>query len=78
MPVAVLLALLASWLAGWLLAKVPGLDPAHANEVAKALVDQMWSLIVMAFTAGWLLVRRPGDTPKPPKTEITIPPRRDP
>lgn len=73
---AVFLALAVSWLAGWLIAKVPGLDPAQANEVARALVGQAWSLIAMAFTAGWLLLRRPGDIPKdhvPPRFE---PPKR--
>jgi hypothetical protein len=55
------LAMLVVWLSGWLVQKVPALDPATSHQVAQALVDNAWSLILSAVATGWLWLRRPGD-----------------
>lgn len=61
------LAVAVTWLAGWLVQKVPALDPATSHQVAQAIVDNAWSLVLSAVSVGWLLFRRPGDAPKTPK-----------
>lgn len=77
----IVLTLIAGWLAGWIVKQVPQLDPAQAHEVAHALVNNGWSLVITAFLVGWRFFRRPGDVPKdqaPPRFEVPIPPRREP
>ena len=56
-----LMAVLVAGIGGWLVQQVPGLDPAHAESVARILVSYPLSAMAMAFTAGWLFFRRPGD-----------------
>lgn len=56
-----LMAVIVAGIGAWLVQQVPGLDPAHAESIAKILVSYPLSAIAMAFTAGWLLFSRPGD-----------------
>lgn len=60
---AYLIAFAVSWFSGWLVQRVPTLDPAQAHDVAQAIVGNAWSIALSLVTSGWLLLRRPGDAP---------------
>lgn len=55
------LAAIVAWFAGWLVQRVPTLDPSQAGEVARVIVDNVWSLLLTSLTVGWVWLRRPFD-----------------